>query len=375
MVENNNFENENLNEEIENQGSLKGIDPNMYQHSFFQEVENRNHQHLPNLETGNVYPQQYEGNVGNPYVNQYEKVNQENDPTQKVKGWRVWLVSIGFSILHVFVLNMAAIIVMIFMMVGQDISITNPMALNEILLGSKMQNYASIIMACICIPIYLIFMVKRNKKYSQSLANRKLSGTSFVTMNIGSFGALGLVTLFLILLEYMGKWIPMITRWFDNYQDLIDSVVTGDESIFLQIIGTVILVPIAEELLFRGIIMGELNLRYSPKVVVFVQAVLFGLFHMNPIQSFYTFIPGLFLGIAYYKTRNIIIPIIGHIIFNFFGGIMNFLVPEATLSIISIVQIVVSIFTMLVILQFFIPKYKFNKQIALEKVEKDVKAE
>ncbi len=351
MIDNNNVGNENLYEEIEKQESLNEIAHDSYQHSYFQDL-------------------------GEQYQNAQERnIDDENNPNSKVKGWRVWLVSIGFSVLHVFVLNMSAIVVMVFMMVGQDVSIMNPMDLNEILLGSKLQNYASIIMAIICVPIYLIFLVKRNKKYSQSLANSKLSRASFITMNIGSFGALGLVTLFLIMLEYMGKWIPMITRWFDNYQDLIDSVVTGDESIILQIIGTVILVPIAEELLFRGIIMGELNLRYSPKVVVLVQAVLFGLFHMNPIQSFYTFIPGLFLGIAYYKTRNIIIPIIGHMIFNFFGGIMNFLVSEATLSMITIIQIIISIFTLLVIIQFYVPKYKFNRQIALEKVEKDVTTE
>lgn len=53
--------------------------------------------------------------------------------------------------------------------------------------------------------------------------------------------------------------------------------------------------PIAEELLFRGLVLRSLE-PYGKKFAIVVSAVLFGLYHGNPIQTPYAILVGLILG-------------------------------------------------------------------------------
>jgi len=70
--------------------------------------------------------------------------------------------------------------------------------------------------------------------------------------------------------------------------------------------------PIIEEMIFRGVIMHGLMRNYSKFTAVFVSALLFALFHLNPWQFPATFILGLVLGILMLRTRNIYLCILGH---------------------------------------------------------------
>jgi phosphoglycolate phosphatase len=60
-----------------------------------------------------------------------------------------------------------------------------------------------------------------------------------------------------------------------------------------------IVTPIAEELLFRGIIYNYLKRFLDRKWAFFLAAVLFGLYHMNMVQGVYAFIMGLVILYAY----------------------------------------------------------------------------
>ena len=224
----------------------------------------------------------------------------------------------------------------------------------NILMSSDLQNWACVFMFIICTPIYIIFLRIRNRKYHGSVSLKTVGFGSSLSMFFLIFGSLGMVTGLLTLLEVMGKYVHFIAKWIQDYIELTEMIVSDQGNMLLQIVATVIMVPIAEELLFRGIVLGELNLRYSPRVVVLVQAVLFAVFHMNPIQTLYTFIPGLLLGIAYYYTGNLVIPIIMHMIFNFIGGIANLILPEAVLSWLQYAELVVGIFSIIVVIRFFV---------------------
>ena len=56
-----------------------------------------------------------------------------------------------------------------------------------------------------------------------------------------------------------------------------------------------LLAPIAEEILFRGLILRNL-LPYGKKIAVFISALLFGLYHGNIVQTPFAFAVGLVLG-------------------------------------------------------------------------------
>lgn len=75
--------------------------------------------------------------------------------------------------------------------------------------------------------------------------------------------------------------------------------------------------PILEECLFRGAIEGHLLRTWKrPWLAVVVSALVFGLIHMNPIQSVFAFLVGLVLGWLYYRTGSILPGIVGHILNN-----------------------------------------------------------
>lgn len=75
--------------------------------------------------------------------------------------------------------------------------------------------------------------------------------------------------------------------------------------------------PLGEEVMFRWGIMGHMLRRNcSAPIAIVVSAVLFGLLHMNPAQVFFAGAMGIMLGILYWRSGNIIWPIILHILNN-----------------------------------------------------------
>jgi len=79
----------------------------------------------------------------------------------------------------------------------------------------------------------------------------------------------------------------------------------------------VVIAPIFEELVFRGIILAGYLKNYSPLKAILASSLLFGLFHFNITQFIGGFFFGMFLGWAYYKTRSISFSIILHAAVNF----------------------------------------------------------
>ena len=75
--------------------------------------------------------------------------------------------------------------------------------------------------------------------------------------------------------------------------------------------------PLGEEIMFRWGIMGHMLRRNSSvPTAILVSAVLFGLMHMNPAQVFFAAAMGIMLGILYWRSGNIIWPIILHVLNN-----------------------------------------------------------
>lgn len=75
--------------------------------------------------------------------------------------------------------------------------------------------------------------------------------------------------------------------------------------------------PVGEEILFRWGIMGHLlHNNRSVAGSIFVSALFFGLIHMNPAQVFFATAMGVLLGMLYWKTGNIFLPILLHMLNN-----------------------------------------------------------
>lgn len=90
-----------------------------------------------------------------------------------------------------------------------------------------------------------------------------------------------------------------------------------------MIIMTVILAPILEEILFRGIIMkGMINNGTKPLPAIALSAFIFGVVHFNPWQFAGAFLLGLVLGLVYYKTKSLLMPVLLHAFNNLISAML-----------------------------------------------------
>lgn len=110
--------------------------------------------------------------------------------------------------------------------------------------------------------------------------------------------------------------------WMHSYTELIDTAGIGTLSPLI-IIYSIIIAPVSEELIFRGVTLGYAKKALSVTGAVCLQAVLFGIFHLNMIQGIYAAFLGLFLGYLREAGGSIAIPMLFHAFFNLFGSLAN----------------------------------------------------
>lgn len=92
--------------------------------------------------------------------------------------------------------------------------------------------------------------------------------------------------------------------------------ITGNNLIMM--IGTLLLAPIAEEVLFRKQLIEILLGKYSPIKAILISSFIFALVHLRINDFFSLFIWGSLFGYIYFRTRSLGISIILHSCSNFF---------------------------------------------------------
>ena len=137
------------------------------------------------------------------------------------------------------------------------------------------------------------------------------------------------------------------------------SIITGfsmEMSFWILIIDTA-LIGIAEEGMYRGILLGGLSRKLPPIGAIFVSSLLFSALHLLNIiggveisdvanQLLSTFVIGFFLGLMYLETRNLLLPILFHALWDYIilsGALGQLEIMPLVLIGIYIAQIVLSI--------------------------------
>ncbi len=105
--------------------------------------------------------------------------------------------------------------------------------------------------------------------------------------------------------------LPTYEKMVSQYAEMIGTI---DPK--LLFVGGVIIGPICEEIIFRGIILKGFLKTYDYKKAILFSALIFSFIHMVPIQVIATFFIGLVLGYVYYKTRSLWLVCIIHILNN-----------------------------------------------------------
>ncbi|MCT4509365.1 MAG: CPBP family intramembrane metalloprotease [Tepidibacter sp.] len=90
-----------------------------------------------------------------------------------------------------------------------------------------------------------------------------------------------------------------------------------------------IVAPIYEEIIYRGIILKGLSIKYNDKLAVIVSSLLFAIMHMNLHQAINAFFLGVVFGYLYIKTKSLYITMFAHFINNGIGIIVSGILTES----------------------------------------------
>ena len=104
-----------------------------------------------------------------------------------------------------------------------------------------------------------------------------------------------------------------------------------------EILGVGLLVPLAEELVFRGVTQTRIREYWGRKYAIFLSALMFAGIHGNLLQGLYTMPLGLFMGYVYEKYNTIWAPVALHAAANLLSvtaselGYLNFMAESESL--------------------------------------------
>ncbi len=87
--------------------------------------------------------------------------------------------------------------------------------------------------------------------------------------------------------------------------------------ITFALISNILIVPIIEELIFRGLIFTRFLKEFNINAAILISSTLFGLIHLPDIsQSIFTFVGGVISCLILIRTKSIIYSITFHIVWN-----------------------------------------------------------
>lgn len=98
-----------------------------------------------------------------------------------------------------------------------------------------------------------------------------------------------------------------------------------DGSVMVKLLVNGMAIPVLEELVYRGIVLGQLRLWYAEGTAVVISSFLFGLMHFNIVQFAYGFLVGCIIGHVYIRTSRLWVVMAAH-------GLTNAIVILMTLG-------------------------------------------
>ena len=227
-----------------------------------------------------------------------------NDKNQVSVKNKIWEMINPFAF---FMVCMAACIFVIYIVLGSVYEFSG-------VSGISLEEYVVQNSAIWCyLSFYAITIVVKYKsiaydkfKYGHKSANWKL-------WKCIAAAAIGFLAAYVISKIIMASGLNEV---FTTYSTTADSTFSGKPAVLLILI-TVILGPIAEELIFRYMTFGRMRFYLGSKWAIILSSLLFGIYHANMLQFIYCTLLGIVLAIIYDRSGNLWITIAAHMAINF----------------------------------------------------------
>lgn len=177
------------------------------------------------------------------------------------------------------------------------------------------------IAALAAIPIMSYFFIADNKKEGIRILDYVRETKAADYLMIAAFGA-GSALLLNMLIAVSG-----LSRYDEKFSEISELIYA--EGWFVLILMAGIIIPIAEELIFRALIYKRLRRGYGIGFALVISSLLFGIFHGNLVQGVYAFLLGLLLALIYEKWENIYLCMLYHMAANTSSLLLSFFAEAA----------------------------------------------
>ncbi len=228
-----------------------------------------------------------------------------NKTKKRIKGFLLALLYIVIYIAISLLVQLAYII---------NVKNSHPyMSKGEILDRVLDGTFALSVISCIfTMWIYMLIGKVRRKPLNTIIKNKKTPPILVAMSVCCAIGSRLLVNVYL----YISESIPVLKRSIESSSEISPDIINGRQAL-IAVLLTVIIAPIFEEVLFRGLVMNEFLGIMRPWAAIVLQGILFGITHMALFQSIFAGVLGVLLGVIYYNTKSIKMSCIFHCVFNF----------------------------------------------------------
>ena len=230
------------------------------------------------------------------------------------KIWKVIYVPLmymGFQIVVPVIVIFAFILISVIRMTLEGNVITDPALISQVAISFLEDNLLllALLSALACMPLAYFIWSRDRKKLEKSTKQIKPLDI-LIIITIGFCTGIILEGLLIIISMFVD-----MTPYINSYKNLSNIFISS--GIIIQILYIIIVGPLIEEIIFRGIVFNRLR-RYGMKLwmAIGVQAVFFGVYHLNFYQGIIGVILGVILAIIYNKTKTLWVPIIVHMSYN-----------------------------------------------------------
>lgn len=185
--------------------------------------------------------------------------------------------------------------------------------------------YISILRGVILIPLYLMLMNFDKKRRIRMNIHHTYTKYSKVYLLVLPFAGIVAALGFNNLVVLSGAM--EISNTYDEVASQI-----YNKNVFTTILSAVVIAPLLEEFLFRGVLYRRMRDSISIIPSMLLSAIIFGLIHGNLVQFIYAFFIGILLAYVFEKFKTIWAPVIFHgaanlfsVLVTYYGGNLDFL--------------------------------------------------
>lgn len=154
----------------------------------------------------------------------------------------------------------------------------------------------------------IFYRIRKSNLTNAIRLNRMPSYFTFSAVLLG----ISLQIIVVLIVNIVATAFPDLLKQFED----VNSSLSNHEMSFVMVLSVGIIAPIAEEMLFRGLILNKLNQNMNKWIAIVISALIFGIAHGSVIGFIYTFPIGFIMGWLYIKFDSVLPSILFHMSFN-----------------------------------------------------------